>query len=651
MRNVTHVADLATQLKSRGTRDGDAIYASLDHVMSVLHLSQAHAKAILDLLDAVAPYQVIKSAVGNAETTSSSRYVNVHALSLFLMTQLYDNQQRREAEIVAKTIEVWPGSPGSPGGVSGGVGGAGGRSAAHYKTHMQQSLAGFSEFLRRELAVLIRVCQAEEGSRDVTASQLEHLSILLYVEGTGSAGGGHAGVNISPASSPTASAPSTSTPTATSTTTTTTTTTTIPTATPNPTTTPAATLVSVMPCFVSPGSSAPVQTVLAWLSEHLITPTTRPAASPRPAPPISPAAAATHSNHNAHHNAPLLDDVWSATAEEISGAGKETVVRGEDACPSGCLRISGCTDSTIYALCPVQYCLIQGCTNCTILVGAVGRMIRLDKCEDTKVVVACKRITVNSCHDCALFLGTNRPPYLTGDTRGIQVAPYCTRYERLQAHMDAVRISPLINYWDQPLTLSRPIPGSPNKDNRKSNKAWGSPSGGGGKSPDVMTSSTSLSSTSPSTTSSVPAPAHALPPEQLLPFVVPFRGGPGPLAGGCPSRPRGKKNSAADDLGLGRDLVGLPGAGAEHGVFPLPLEYAHALQNKLTRVSELRGAVKGADLSDERKLELQTVVQMWFKEWLSSTGNIKQVQDIASLEKLNAESVPTEGGARKGGDP
>lgn len=62
-----------------------------------------------------------------------------------------------------------------------------------------------------------------------------------------------------------------------------------------------------------------------------------------------------------------------------------------------------------------------------------------------------RSVTVSSCHNCTLFLGTNRPPYLLGDTRGIQVAPYCTRYERLHAHMDAVRVASLVNLWDQPL--------------------------------------------------------------------------------------------------------------------------------------------------------------------------------------------------------
>lgn len=47
----------------------------------------------------------------------------------------------------------------------------------------------------------------------------------------------------------------------------------------------------------------------------------------------------------------------------------------------------------MYALAPMHYCMVYGCTNCTIVVGAVGRMIRLEKCEDVRLIVACKRIS------------------------------------------------------------------------------------------------------------------------------------------------------------------------------------------------------------------------------------------------------------------
>lgn len=47
------------------------------------------------------------------------------------------------------------------------------------------------------------------------------------------------------------------------------------------------------------------------------------------------------------------------------------------------------------------------------------------------------------------------------------------------------------------------------------------------------------------------------------------------------------------------------GATAEPGVFPLPPEYASAMEKKLKAVSELRGAVRGADLTESKKHELQ----------------------------------------------
>ena len=93
----------------------------------------------------------------------------------------------------------------------------------------------------------------------------------------------------------------------------------------------------------------------------------------------------------------------------------------------------------------------------------------------------------------------------------MQLAPYSTQYERLAAHLETAGVAVEPNLWDQPVSLAR----------EHRHMAPDSPKGLDG--------------------SSVSAPvgprmsAQLLPAHKLLPFMVPFRGGPGSLCGGAAS--------------------------------------------------------------------------------------------------------------------
>ena len=111
---------------------------------------------------------------------------------------------------------------------------------------------------------------------------------------------------------------------------------------------------------------------------------------------------------------------------DIQGVCKSTVAKGEDDFPDGVLRITDCHDSMIYALAPLQYASITCCSDCTVVVGAVGRMLRVERCERLHLIAGCIRICISSCHDCVFYLGVNRPPLLLGDNRFVQVG--CTYF-------------------------------------------------------------------------------------------------------------------------------------------------------------------------------------------------------------------------------
>ena len=74
-----------------------------------------------------------------------------------------------------------------------------------------------------------------------------------------------------------------------------------------------------------------------------------------------------------------------ACPTDVHGASRTTVVRGEEDFPAGRLRILDCHDAVVYALAPLQYCLLTACSDCVVVLGAVGRVLRVERCERVQV--------------------------------------------------------------------------------------------------------------------------------------------------------------------------------------------------------------------------------------------------------------------------
>ena len=86
------------------------------------------------------------------------------------------------------------------------------------------------------------------------------------------------------------------------------------------------------------------------------------------------------------------------------------------------------------------------------------------------------------------------------------MAPYNTQYERLPVHMAKAGVTAEPNLWDRPVSLGREHrPATPDSDSATS---------AAGK---------------------ARMPFTLLPSDKLLPLMVPFKGGPGPLCGGAAS--------------------------------------------------------------------------------------------------------------------
>ena len=246
----------------------------------------------------------------------------------------------------------------------------------------------------------------------------------------------------------------------------------------------------------------------------------------------------------------------------ICGMTKGTLVEGEDSFPDGQLMIHECQDCCIYALAPLTCVKITACSDCIIVLGPASGCVLVENCTRIKLIYAARSTCITACHESILHLATTRPPLLLCDNRFLQLAPYNIEYERLPVHLSKAGLNVSANKWDQPVLLNLFRESTRDEDGS-----------------DLASESGSYGADSRRSSEDTSLEDLLLPPEQLLPFTVPFKGGPGPLAGGAPSNPQ-------------VSWVNRLGSGTGNGPpFPLSPVYATALTSRLRKVSELQETV------------------------------------------------------------
>ena len=268
----------------------------------------------------------------------------------------------------------------------------------------------------------------------------------------------------------------------------------------------------------------------------------------------------------------------------IENVHKGTAVRREgDVARGASARVAGCHDAVVYLLAPVEYASVIGCTDCVVVVGAVARALRVEQCERLTLIAATRRLQVRNCHEGTFYLGAAEPPLFVGDNRRNAVAPYNTFYEQLETHLQIAGLSTRCAAWDRPVVIGTP-----------------------GSTPVGLTDA-SGSPGSPGSPGS--AAAEVLPVDKFSPFIVPFRGAPAAAPGTGASPP------------------------TQANPFAVPPAYVQALDQKVKAVASLRAALRDAGLDESDKRELQATIQAYFKEWLLASGSMRQVYDLARIER------------------
>ncbi|KAL5225554.1 hypothetical protein ABZP36_012193 [Zizania latifolia] len=137
----------------------------------------------------------------------------------------------------------------------------------------------------------------------------------------------------------------------------------------------------------------------------------------------------------------------------VEGFSKTSVVKQASDIKGHSIKVLNCHDSVIYILAPVKYATVYGCSDTTIVLGAVGKVVKVEHCERVQIIVAAKRICVANCRECIFYLGVNHQPLIVGDNHKLQVAPFNTFYPQLGEHLAQVGVDPNINKWDEPFVL------------------------------------------------------------------------------------------------------------------------------------------------------------------------------------------------------
>ncbi|KAJ8599033.1 hypothetical protein CTAYLR_007676 [Chrysophaeum taylorii] len=256
-------------------------------------------------------------------------------------------------------------------------------------------------------------------------------------------------------------------------------------------------------------------------------------------------------------------------------------------------RIVGCRDVRVYVLTAARYVDVVGCVDCTIVVGAVARVARLVACERTHVVTAAGRAVVSSCLNCCLSLYSPFSPLLDGDNRSCKLAPFCAVYDGLVDHLARARLLATTREQQGLSVVGNAVPPAAAQVDGDERRV-------------------------------APAPPNL--------WRVPLRLASAVNRGSNFAR----SPLSSDSLVLSPadfELVGGPFASRDTLIpFPLPVEYAAALQAKSDRAQDLRRRITDSSLAASDRAKVEAAAKAAFAKWLVESRSLRHVVELMHLE-------------------
>lgn len=347
---------------------------------------------------------------------------------------------------------------------------------------------------------------------------------------------------------------------------------------------------------------------------------------------------------------PSAHYIPSSGASAASGGGGGTLSSVTDGRLHD-LAITDCSDVHMYLLQPFEHVTIAGCTGCTIVVGAVAGLLFIVDCERTTVTSAARRIIISNSCDVLHCVFTPSPPLLVGDNRNCRFAPYNTYYDGLRDDLLATGMAAAVVPEYQ-----SPYHGNPNFDDAAwpplqcaSNK-WKHPvelakleipqvAPPSGVSPGVHVVSTSAGTAAASSPgaddkATPDATMHTpilLPASEFNVLFVPIE-----------NEATRQRRLEAEEQRLHASENDAPAQESLYcrllaevlqlSPFHLPLEYERHALVKADRIRSIKESVQ-KNLTAEQQLRFEEELNCGFRDWLVTSGNLRQVLDLVHIEK------------------
>jgi TBCC domain-containing protein 1 len=316
------------------------------------------------------------------------------------------------------------------------------------------------------------------------------------------------------------------------------------------------------------------------------------------------------------------------------------------------LVITDCSDVHMYLLQPFEHVTIAGCTGCTVVVGAVAGLLHIMDSEKTSITSAARRILVSNSCDVLQCVFTPSPPLLVGDNRNCQFAPYNTYYDGLREDLLAAGMAAAVVPESQsPYHGNRPVDDAAWPPLQCASNKWKQPielskleipqvAPPGGASAGVSTSTASGASTSPGADDKA-APDSTMHTPVLLPaseFNVLFV----PLESESMRVRRleaeeGQYSSGDDPKPQESLYCRLLAEVLQLSPFHLPLEYERHALVKADRIRNIKQMAK-KNLTEEQQIRFEEELNRGFRDWLVTSGNLRQVLDLVHMEKRQTGS-------------
>ncbi|RYE99186.1 MAG: hypothetical protein EOO41_01410 [Methanobacteriota archaeon] len=291
-------------------------------------------------------------------------------------------------------------------------------------------------------------------------------------------------------------------------------------------------------------------------------------------------------------------------------------------------NIIDCVDAHLMLTLPAHCVTVRACARTTVVCAPSAGCVLLDGLRGGQVYVAAKAVTIRNCMDTVVYLWSETPPAVLGETRGLRFAPYAVQYSscRLDAKWAGLSVRGPGSALSPPSSSAAaalPVPGTVSVpaasmssatvaaaaalevDEANANQ-WSrvvaiTPSRGSAAWDGVLSLRSSTSSAAAPTAAEAEQPVTSLPPSEWL--IV------GGMAMGSEAAPLGSLSWAGS---------------AAATMLPVPADYAAAYSSRIAASARLQSALQSSSLSDSETSTVQAAVQAAFLvRFCVGTGHVR----------------------------